>query len=140
MRRRARGGSALRGFRVRGRGGVRGTHLGDDAVLDEEGEEAKEGPVPVLGAPVDLRGRGRRVPARGRAYHGKWAAHLDVEDRREVEVQRLEAENLEGALEDQEDALAELNRSQDRLRQERERLERLEAARLKQHNHLDMKR
>ena len=38
-------------------------------------------------------------------------------------AQRLEAENLEGALEDQEDALAELNRTEDQLRQERERLE-----------------
>ena len=38
-------------------------------------------------------------------------------------VQRLDAENLEGALEDQEDALAELNRTEDQLRQERERLE-----------------
>ena len=39
-------------------------------------------------------------------------------------AQRLEAENLEGAIEDQEEALEELNRSEDRLREEMERLER----------------
>lgn len=39
-------------------------------------------------------------------------------------AQRLDAENLEGAIEDQEEALEELNRSEDRLREEKERLER----------------
>ncbi len=47
-----------------------------------------------------------------------------AERRMQDAAQRLDAENLEGALEDQEDALAELNRSEQQLRQEREELER----------------
>ena len=47
-----------------------------------------------------------------------------AERRMQDAAQRLDAENLEGALEDQEDALAELNRSEQQLREERERLER----------------
>ena len=47
-----------------------------------------------------------------------------AERRMQDAAQRLDAENLEGALEDQEEALAELNRSEEQLREEREELER----------------
>ena len=83
----------------------------------QEGQERQEG---QQGQQQQRRQQQRNSQRRQESLESLRRAERSMQDA----AQRLDAENLEGAIEDQEEALEELNRSEDRLREEKERLER----------------
>ena len=88
----------------------------------QEGQERQEG---QQGQQQQRRQQQRRQQQRNSQRRQESLESLRRAERSMQDAaQRLDAENLEGAIEDQEEALEELNRSEDRLREEKERLER----------------